>query len=52
MVTPGVQQIQRTMLQGLLAITSRFGAFARDRTAAVSIIAALSLPALIVFRIA
>ena len=37
------------MLQGLLAITSRVGAFARDRQAAVSIIAALSLPALIGF---
>lgn len=49
MLPPGVQQIRRTMLQGLLAITSRFGAFARDRTAAVSIIAALSLPALIGF---
>ena len=49
MLAPGVQQIRRTMLQGLLAITSRLGAFARDRTAAVSIIAALSLPALIGF---
>ena len=39
----------RPMLQGLFHITRRLGAFARDRRAAVSIVAALSLPALIAF---
>ena len=37
------------MLQGLFHIAGRFGVFARDRRAAVSIVAALSLPALIAF---
>ena len=37
------------MIQGLYAIAGRWRAFVRDRRAAVSIIAALSLPALIAF---
>ena len=44
-----MQQIQPTMLQGLNLLKGRLGAFARDRKAAVGIIAALSLPALIAF---
>lgn len=39
----------RPMLQGLFHVARRFGAFARDRRAAVSIVAALSLPTLIAF---
>ena len=44
-----MQQIRWDMLQGLIQMARRLRAFAGDRKAAVSIIAALSLPALIAF---
>ena len=44
-----MQQNQRKMLPGLLDIVRGLRAFVRDRKAAVSIVAALSLPALIAF---
>ena len=44
-----MQQIRRDMPQGLIHMARALRAFAGDRKAAVSIIAALSLPALIAF---